>query len=114
MFPLVSVKVRHEEPGNYTRIISLPRNYFLITKSGTSSNFEIRNIAFCLFVGSTVSTFSIITCILPPTLWPQSWTFLLCYKITSGPVRTFQTVNYQFHVVTTNFTLTFFKFEGEI
>ena len=109
MFPLVSVWVRHEDPGNYTHIILLPKNYSLITKSGTSSNFEIRNIAFCLLVVSTLSTFSIITCVLPPTLWPQSWMFLFCYKITSGPVRTFQTSNYKFHVVTTDFILTFFQ-----
>ena len=61
MFPLVSVWVRHEDPGNYTHIISLPRNYSYITKSGTSSNFEIRNIAFCLLVVSTVSTSSTVS-----------------------------------------------------
>ena len=31
MFPLVTVWVRHKEPGNYTHLISLPRNcYFNI------------------------------------------------------------------------------------
>ena len=36
VFPLVSVQVRHEEPGNYTHLILFPRNYSLIAKSGTS------------------------------------------------------------------------------
>ena len=35
MFPLVAVQVRHQEPGNYTHLILLPRNYSLIAKSGT-------------------------------------------------------------------------------
>ena len=36
MFPLVSVWLWHDEPGNYTHQILLARNYSLIAKSGTS------------------------------------------------------------------------------
>ena len=57
MFQLVLVWVRHEEPGNYTYLILLPRNYSLIANSGTNSNFEIRNIAYGLLVVSTVRTY---------------------------------------------------------
>ena len=113
LFPLVLVWGRHEESGNYTHLISLPRNYSLIAKSGTSSNFEIRNIAFHLLVHLvqlvarsvnifysiavfmwiyhtwSISKFNIITCVLPPALQPFSYSFLFCYKITSGNVRTF-------------------------
>ena len=57
MFPLVSVQVWYKEPGNYTHLILSPRNYSLIARSSTSSNFEVRNIAFHLLVVSTVSTY---------------------------------------------------------
>ena len=36
MFPSVSVWVRYEEPGNYTHLISLPRNCSLLTQFDTS------------------------------------------------------------------------------
>ena len=56
MVPLVSVWV-WQEPGNYTHLILSPRNYPLITKSGTSTNFEVRYIAFHVLVVSIVSTY---------------------------------------------------------
>ena len=37
----------NEELGNYTNIISLPRNCSLIAQFGASSNFETLGIAFC-------------------------------------------------------------------
>ena len=43
--------VRHEEPGIYTHLISFPRNYSLIAKSGTSFNFGIRKITFWFVSG---------------------------------------------------------------
>ena len=39
MFPLVSVLVRHEAPGNYTCTIPLPRNCSLFAQFGTSFRF---------------------------------------------------------------------------
>ena len=53
----------NEEPGNFTHIILLPRNYYLLTHFGTSSlNFEDRTIFFyTLLVVSTVSMTSTIS-----------------------------------------------------
>ena len=62
VFPSVSVWVRHEEPGNYTHLISLPRSYSLIANSSSSFRFWDQKNAFHLLVVSTVSTFSTVSC----------------------------------------------------
>ena len=51
------------EPGNYTCIILLPGNYSLLPKFGTSFNFEVMRILFCLLVVSTISTVSMVSTI---------------------------------------------------
>ena len=56
MFPSVSVWVRHKEPGNYTQLISLPRNCSLLTQFGTSFIiWRSGTLHFILLVVSTVS-----------------------------------------------------------
>ena len=58
LFPLVSVWVRHEEPGNYTHLISLPRNYSSLPNLALVLILGSGELHFVLLVVSTAGIFS--------------------------------------------------------
>ena len=63
----------------------------------------------------SILKFNIMTCVLPPSLQPFSYSFLFCYKITSKPIRVFQA--YITILLTNkliNFTLIFWSFKEKL